>query len=195
MYSGAINQNNVGTIAERIVANELEFRGFRVTDLNRDRTSANADLLAVRGDKILQVQVKGATQVYKHACVLYGVCTEDMIQNDKHPMFNRHAGFYRADVVVLVAVTSPTEYSCVVFPVREAEKAAQLNLKREFRTLTLKGEPHKPHKVWAFLDHKPRTKDPARQPLLDKEAELLSRYKNRWDILESVPSATISKVK
>ena len=37
---------NVGQIAERIVSNELEARGFRVSDLNRDGLSANADLLA-----------------------------------------------------------------------------------------------------------------------------------------------------
>ena len=188
MTLGEINKHNVGTIAERIVANELEYRGFRVTDLNRDRTSANADLLAVRGDRILQVQVKGATQVYKHPCVLYGVCSEEIIQDRTLTMFNRHSSFYKADIVVLVAVNSPREYSCVVFPVEDAERAAQLNLDREFRTLTQKGTPHKPHKVWAFLDHRPTTKDPSRQPLLDKEAELLGRYKDNWAILDSVSS-------
>jgi hypothetical protein len=41
-----IDKRNVGRIAERIVANELEARGFRVTDLNRQGLAANADLLA-----------------------------------------------------------------------------------------------------------------------------------------------------
>lgn len=54
MNPSAINQDNVSRIAERIVANELEFRGFRVSDLNRERTSENADLLAVHGQKTLQ---------------------------------------------------------------------------------------------------------------------------------------------
>ena len=48
MSEPAIGRHNVGRIAERIVANELEFRGFRVSDLNREGTSANADLLAAR---------------------------------------------------------------------------------------------------------------------------------------------------
>ena len=46
-----IHKGNVGRIAERIVSNELEFRGFRVSDLNKEGTSANADLLAVQGRK------------------------------------------------------------------------------------------------------------------------------------------------
>ena len=43
-------------------------------------------------------------------------------------MFNRIASFYKADFVVLVAVKSPKEYSCVVLPVETAETAAQINL-------------------------------------------------------------------
>ena len=161
----------------------LNFEDFASPTLT-ETGPRECDLLAVSGDRILQVQVKGATHVYNHPCVLYGVCTEDIIQDRKQTMFNRHSSFYKADIVVLVAVNSPREYSCVVFPVEDAEQAEQLNLDREFRTLTQKGTPHKPHKVWAFLDHRPTTKDPSRQPLLDKEAELLGRYKDNWAILE-----------
>ena len=39
-----INRRNVGRIAGAIVSNELESRGFRVSDLNKEGTSANADL-------------------------------------------------------------------------------------------------------------------------------------------------------
>jgi hypothetical protein len=35
MQSGLMSQKNVERIAARIVANELEFRGFRITDLNK----------------------------------------------------------------------------------------------------------------------------------------------------------------
>jgi hypothetical protein len=52
-----INQHNVGRIAERIVSNELEFRGFRVSDLNKEGTSANADLLAARIGKTTTLSV------------------------------------------------------------------------------------------------------------------------------------------
>ena len=68
-----INEHNVGRIAERIVSNELEFRGFRVSDLNKEGTSANADLLAVRDGKTWQIQVKGATED-NGWWVSYGYC-------------------------------------------------------------------------------------------------------------------------
>ena len=55
-----INQTNVGRIAERIVSNELEYRGFRVSDLNKEGTSANADLLAAKDGKATQIQVSRA---------------------------------------------------------------------------------------------------------------------------------------
>lgn len=55
-----ITSKNVGRIAERVVANELEARGFRVSDLNKEGTAANSDLLAVSRAQTLQVQVKGS---------------------------------------------------------------------------------------------------------------------------------------
>lgn len=194
MSIGEINQKNVGRIAERIVANEVEFRGFRVTDLNKEGTSASADLLAVKGDRILQLQVKGATQSDKWWWVQYGVCTDEIIANPKSPMFNRHLSFYKADVVVLVAVLSPKEYSCVILPVEDAEKAAQINLDREFRTLTRKGTPHKPHKVWVHLDHIPTLKESVRAALLTKEVEILKRFRDNWGVLEGISSSASAAV-
>jgi hypothetical protein len=63
----SINRRNVGRIAERIVANELEFRGFRVGDLNKEGISANADLIAVKDGEPRQTQVKGASNLFDRA--------------------------------------------------------------------------------------------------------------------------------
>jgi uncharacterized lipoprotein YajG len=52
-----IDRHNVGRIAERIIANELEARGFRVSDLNKDGPAANADLIAISRNQTLQIQV------------------------------------------------------------------------------------------------------------------------------------------
>ena len=41
MGNELIGKSNVGRITERIVANELEYRGFRVSDLNKEGGSAN----------------------------------------------------------------------------------------------------------------------------------------------------------
>jgi hypothetical protein len=102
-----ITRHNVGRIAERIVSNELEYRGFRVSDLNKEGTSANADLLAARDGQTRQIQVKGATQDYDGEWFGYGYCNDAIIAK-KEPMFNRHASnFYKAQVVVLFSIKTP----------------------------------------------------------------------------------------
>ena len=177
-----ISQKNVGRIAERIVSNELESRGFRVSDLNRDGTSANADLLAVAPGKVFQVQVKGATNSNdKRWWVQYGHCTVDIINDPRKTMFNRHSSFYKADFVVLVAVRSPKEYCCVVLPIDIAEEAAQHALERDYRTRKLNGDPKKPHKVWIAIDRNPNERRP--NELLEKERTLLEPYRDKWDAI------------
>jgi hypothetical protein len=189
-----INKHNVGRIAERIVSNELEFRGFRVSDLNKESTSANADLLAAKDGKTLQIQVKGATED-NGWWFGYGYCTEAIIAGkgkEEGRMFNRcsTSSFYRAEIVILVSVKSPREYSCLVLPVETAEKAAQENLDREYRTLTKKDHrPKRPGKVWVSLDYTPKATDDSRERSLKAEQGLLERYRDKWDVLDaSIPS-------
>jgi hypothetical protein len=100
----------------------------------------------------------------------------------KKPVFNQVSGFYRAEIVVLVAVRTPTEYCCVVLPVAEAEKAAQINLERDYRTTTLKGTSRQPHIIQVWLDRIPKFKDPARSPLLAQELKILSAYRDKWNL-------------
>ena len=184
VFSG-IEQDNVGRIAERIVANDLEFRGFRVSDLDRDRTSANADLLAVRDKKTFQIQVKGASNTSKDRWfwVQFGYCDQDILDRNGE-IFNRVSSFYQADIVVLVTVRSPKEYSCVVLPVEIAEQAAQINLDRDFRILARKGHPKKPHKVWTYLDYIPKSKDVSNNTLYSEEQKLLEPYRDKWEVLQ-----------
>jgi hypothetical protein len=100
MSTIGINRHNVGRIAERIVSNELEFRGFRVSDLNKEGTSANADLLAAKDGRTWQIQVKGAT--YEDGWWFgYGRCAEEIISKTE-PMFNKcrsDSSFYKATAV------------------------------------------------------------------------------------------------
>jgi hypothetical protein len=137
MSSVGINRHNVGRIAERIVSNELEYRGFRVSDLNKEGTSANADLLAAKDGKTWQIQVKGATEE-NGWWVNYGFGTEEIISGKK-PMFNAASSFYKAQIVILVSVKKPSEYCCVVLPFAEAERAAQLNLDHSYRNTKKNG--------------------------------------------------------
>ena len=177
-----INKKNVGPVAERIVSNELEFHGFRVSNLNKEGISANADLIAVKDGIPYQVQVKGASWTEQSGWWWgYGYCSEATIRGDE-PMFNKHSdAFYKAQVVVLVSAKSPKDYSCLVLPVTIAERASQENLNREYRTPRKKdGGPKKPGPVWIDLDYSRRTSE-ERLASLGRERELLKPYRDDWD--------------
>jgi hypothetical protein len=49
-----INSKNVGRIAELIVTNELESRGFRVSDLNKEGTSANPKTVPILVKRLIK---------------------------------------------------------------------------------------------------------------------------------------------
>jgi hypothetical protein len=181
MTSININSHNVGRIAERIVSNELESRGFRVSDLNKEGTSANADLLAAKNGKTWQIQVKGATEGGDGWWVNYGFGYQEIIDRQRR-MYNSVESFYRAQVVILVSVKSASDYKCVVLPVDEAEKAAQLNLDHSFRNPKADGSKKKPGKAWASLGYIPKPKDASRLPLLQAEQDIIKKYIDNWEI-------------
>jgi hypothetical protein len=168
MSTASINRHNVGRIAERIVSNELEYRGFRVSDLNKEGISANADLIAVKDGKTWQIQVKGATWD-KSPWVNYSHCKADLISG-KIKVFNgADSKFYRAQIVVLVCVKSPSEYTCVILPTEMAEKAAQLNLNYSYRNLRLNGSPKQPTgPIWASIGYVPKKlRDESKRPAME----------------------------
>ena len=191
-----ISQLNVGRIAERIVANELEARGFRVSDLNSDGTAANSDLLAVSPNLTLQFQVKGSANTDNHWWVGYGNCTKPIIdKQNNETMFNRRSSFYKATHVVLVAVRSAREYSCIVLPVDVAEEAAQLNLDREYRTPTLNGAEKVPNKVFIELEPR-RNARPQTTERREKERAILASYRDEkgWERLQNFASVEEGKM-
>lgn len=173
-----IGSHNVGRIAERIVANELEARGFRVSDLNKEGTSANADLVAISSSQTLQVQVKGATNGPKDRLwVGYGHLTKEILAGDQKVFNHRKNSFYKADLVVLVAVSSPSKYSCFVLPIDVAERAAQLHV-AAYRDRKVKdtGESWKPGPTHLTLEPGPRAKES--DPRVAEERKLLALYKD-----------------
>ena len=180
-----INSKNVGRIAERIVSNELESRGFRVSDLNKEGTSANADLLAAKDGKTWQILVKGASKGSSGWWVNYGFGYQEAIDRAKK-IYNSVDSFYQAQVVVLVSVKSASEYKCVILPVAEAEAAAQLSLDHSFRNLKSDGTKKKPGKLWAHLDYIANVRDKSRLPALNAEQKVLKKYIDNWDI-EAMP--------
>jgi hypothetical protein len=164
-----IGQKNIGRIAERIVANELEARGFRVSDLNKEGVAVNADLLAVSPTQTLQVQVKGSANSPKERWWIgYGHFSEDFLR-DRDRRFNRANSFYKANIVVFVAVKSPVCYSCIVMPVDKAEQAVELH-RANFRA---QGWPH--GKTHMSLEPPPRAEETDH---IKKERKLLARYRD-----------------
>jgi hypothetical protein len=185
MSTKGIGKQNSGRIAERIVANELSYRGFSVSDLNKEGVSANIDLLAVKDGKPWQIQVKGATED-RGWWVNYGGCDEDIIAKRK-PMYNRVKGFFAAQIVVLVSVKSPKDYCCVVLPVDKAEEAAQINLDYAYRPANKDGSPKKPNKVWVSLNYIPAVaKNDLKRELMKREQEIIKPFIDNWDFEGSI---------
>ncbi len=188
----SIGQHNVGRVAERIVANELEYRGFRVSDLNKEGTSANADLIAAKNGKTWQIQVKGASFEKGYAegwWFSYGYCDKEIIADKFLPMFNRRNGFYQADIVAMVCVKTPKEYKCLIMPVKEAEKAAQMNLEYAYRPKKLDGSDKKPNKVWVGYHYVPaKTKQASKRDRMQEEQTFLEPYLDNWAIEVSLPA-------
>jgi len=176
-----ITKHSIGKIAERIVMNELEFHGYRTTDLNKDGLSANSDILAAKDGKTWQIQVKGATNKESDRWwVQYGHCTLENINRQK-TIFNSKDSFYIAQYVALVAVRSPSKYRCLILPVKIAEKAAQINLDRYYRKpKTRDGGIRKPGKIWVAIEKSERER--RSDPLLDQEREILQKAEDRWNL-------------
>jgi hypothetical protein len=175
-----------GRIAERIVANELEVRGFHVTSLNKDGQLANADLLAAGHGKVWQVQVKGARHRPNHQWwIQYGYCAPE-IARGTGSVFNRHNSFYRAEIVVFVAWRSPKDYRCIVLQTEDAERAAQLSLDCDYRIRKRNGEERRPTSmIYATLEPTPRhnQRKPEIRVKLEEQRNILSRHEDAWKIL------------
>jgi hypothetical protein len=181
-----INARNVGRIAERIAMNEMEARGFHIIDLAyMSKTSANVDFIASKAGRSLNVQVKGASNPVISSSsrwwVQYGYCDEDIVEG-RRTTFNGKSDFaLKADVIVLLAVNSPSNYRAVVMPVEVAERAAQANLDGYYRQPKRDGGKRQPGKIWCDLDPalNPRKVDRFK----DAERSLLKEHESAWGTL------------
>jgi hypothetical protein len=161
-------------------------RGFHIIDLAyMSKTSANVDFIASKGGRSFNIQVKGATNVFKSKSarwwVQYGYCDEDAV-GGRRAIFNSKTEFaLKADVIVLLAIQSPSEYRAIVLPVEKAEEAAQINMDGYYRQPKASGEKRKPGKFWCHLSPaaNPRKSDPFKE----KEQALLNSYADAWDRL------------
>jgi len=194
MGVGNLGKGSIGRIAERIVANELEWNEFLVRDLNLEGLAANVDLLAVKNAKIWQIQVKGSKYDTSFGeeggwWYQYGYCKTEHIQHKEERMFNRVGSSFRADIVVLVCIKSLKDYHCIVLPADKAEEAAQINLDYAYRTKKADGSEKKPSVVWTAF-YLPNAKSVGKREQMKKEQDLLEPFKDKWDFENYVPAST-----
>jgi Holliday junction resolvase-like predicted endonuclease len=177
----------VGRIAERIAMNEFEARGFDIIDLAyMSKTIANVDFIATKRGRTINVQVKGMTNAQgKRWTVQYGYCDEAIIKSTS-PHFNcRPDAALKADVVVLLAVRSPSDYRAFVMPIDSAEEAAQLNISGYYRQPKGDGGVRQPGKIW--LDVEPAATPRKQDKLKDQERSLILRHENAWEAFGDLP--------
>ena len=118
---GSLSSNAVKALGERIVANELTFRGWLVVNTNSgEQNSPNIDLIALKGDKRVTIQVKTTGAQSHKGQHFMGYYREE------GGYFNSKPG-PKCDFVVTVHVYAPTDYSCLVLPVAEAEDMCGLH--------------------------------------------------------------------
>jgi hypothetical protein len=123
---------------------------------------ASDDLNERMMDRIMEWQADSFARMNTYTNLVmaggYGHCTQGIIEDRRERVFNRRrkGGFYEASYVALVAIRSASECLCFMLPVREAEKAAQINLDRYYRIPKKGGAPHRPGKMWVPVDQSKR---------------------------------------
>ena len=106
-------------IGERIVANELTFRGFLAVNVNSgEENSPNLDLIALKGGQRSAIQVKASHASSHKGQYRLGYYRET------GDYFNTKTG-PKADVVIAVYFYSPSEYTCLILPVKDAEQVCR----------------------------------------------------------------------
>ena len=110
------SSNAIKAIGERIVANELTFRGWIAVNVNSGEENApNIDLIALKNHKRITIQVKTTSaQSHKDQFFLG-------YHRENGSYFNEKAG-PKADFLACVYIHSPKNYSCLVIPISKAEK-------------------------------------------------------------------------
>lgn len=114
-----LSSSAIKAIGERLVSNELTFRGWTVINANAGEQNApNIDLIALNKKNRITIQVKCSTAKSHKDQHFFGY------SGSKGKLFNTKDG-PEADFIVSIYVHSPCQYSCLVLPTKTAERACQ----------------------------------------------------------------------
>ena len=109
----------IGAIGERIVANELTFRGFLAVNANSgEENSPNCDLIALKDGQRRTIQVT-ATNASSHKVQYFLGYYKEVGHH-----FNTKTG-PKADVVIAVYLYSLVNYSCLILPIKDAGRVCR----------------------------------------------------------------------
>ena len=116
MTKPSLSSNAIKALGERIVSNELTYRSWLAVNTNSgEENSPNIDLIALKDEKRVTVQVKSTRAASHRGQYFFGYYREE------GAYFNTKKG-PKADFVVAVYVDSPADYTCLILPADEAER-------------------------------------------------------------------------
>lgn len=123
IVTSKLSSNAVKAIGERVVANELTYRGWVAINANSGEENApNIDIIALNKNKRITIQVKSSTASSHKGHYFLGYKKGD------NAHFNTKYGPI-ADYIIAVYIFSPTNYTCLVLPVNEAERVCTIHNK------------------------------------------------------------------
>ena len=148
-------------IGERIVANELTYRGFLVVNTNSgEQNSHNIDIIALKDGQRCTIQVKASSSSSHKGQYFMGMYRKT------GDYFNRKPG-PRADIIISVYFFSPSDYLCLILPVTDAERVCRQHGEQWMKTPKRDGQ-ERSSKFPIYINPKSRSGDgPDIGPFID----------------------------
>ena len=111
------NNSRSKAIGERIIANELTYKGWLVVNANSGEQNApNLDLIAIKDNKRITIQVK-SSDGGNLFLLGWGF-------NENKKYFNTKNG-PKTDFIATVIIEAPSKYKYLILPVKKAEEIAK----------------------------------------------------------------------
>jgi len=134
----SLTANAIGAIGERIVANELTFRGFLAVNANSgEENSPNFDIIALKGKQRPTIQIKTSNASSHKGQYFFGYYKET------GDYFNTKNG-PKADIIIAVYLYNPISYSCLILPVKDAERVCRRQASHWMNTPKKNGQKRSP---------------------------------------------------
>jgi hypothetical protein len=180
--SNASEAINTGLLGELEVEAALVRRGWHPVRLDRMQVSANVDIIAVKGQQKVAIQVKaGSGWGHSHAKYLHLGRALSYLRDGKS-VFNSKVSPLISDVVIAVVCGKEAGSRFVVMPIAFAETIARAHADYWYRvaTRTESGQRTDRFPIYVNLFAEPKAHGKHHMRM----ARNAARFEDRWDILE-----------